>query len=335
MSAIIKSLLLFALAVEPLLAETVVPLPQLNKPNFITAGEGWLCISEESSPVHLFRVEGNSIKFVTSFGTEGEGPGEFNWIHRLRIIGNSLEIPTAGRYARFDMNGKLIEEQKVLVTVLKNQLFQVGQNFFLKSYAREPRNLLTTISLYDSDFKLLKEIGKMEVIDFISRFNPAPDLLTLLADRDTVFICSSTARQSTVEFFDGQGNSLKRIDLPMKACPVTQSLKKMLIKPLREMCESEGEWIEFSKQIVFPDWTPGVKDIFIQGGQIICQGYQRRDDLAEYVLLDLSGKELKRSYHRYFDRDPNGCKYCFYQGRLYYLLDNADEEVWELHIEDI
>lgn len=334
MKVFIRFFQIFSLFVGTLLAETVLPLPQLNKPNFITAGEGWLCIAEESSPVHLFRIEGNSVKFAASFGREGQGPGEFNWIHRLRILEDGLEIPTKNRYYRFDFNGKLTEERKVLIPVLKNQIYKLGQVYAAKVYDWDQKHMVNTIAIYDSVFKLMKKIGKLEVKNWLSHYNPAPDLFSLTVVGDLVYICSSTARESTVETFDVHGNPLKKISLPLKSCPVTESLKEALIKPLRDMTESEEEWLEFSKRISFPDLTPGVKEIFIQEGQMICQSYRRRGELAEYAFFDLSGKELKRTLLKYFDRDPNGRMHCFHQGKLVYLVDNADQEVWELHIED-
>ncbi len=335
MRIIIRIFLSIILAVGPLMANMVVPLPQLNKPNFITAGEGWLCISEESSPIHLFRIERNSVKFIASFGRAGQGPGEFDWIHRLRILKDGLEIPTQGRYAHFDFTGNLLEERKLLLQVFKNQVYQIGPHFAARTFAWDQKHMVNTISLYDSDFKPLKEIGKIEVTDWMKQFNMAPDLLALLVDGESVIICSSTARESTVETFDSQGHSLRKISLPMKASPVTESLKESLIHSLRESYKSEAQWSEFSKKITFPVLTPGVKNVSLQEGQIICQSYQKRDNLAEYVIFDLSGKELKRTYLKYFDREPNGSQHCFYQGRLYYLIDNADKEVWELHIEDV
>lgn len=335
MKSSIRSLLIFFLLVGTLPAETVVPLPQLNKPNFITAGEGWLCIAEESSPVHLFRIEGDSMKYTTSFGREGLGPGEFNWIHRLRILKDGLEIPSHNRYLLFDFTGKLMEEQRASIQIFKNQMYRVGQNYVVKKVTYDPKILVSTISICDTDFRQLKEIAKSEVKDWMNRLNPAPDLCSLVVDGESVYVCLSTALENTVESFDLHGNSLKKIRLPLKSCPVTESLKEELIKPLRDRIESEAEWSEYSKRISFPEKTPGVKELFIQDGQIICQSYQRQDELAEYVFFDLSGKELKRAYIQYFDRDPNGCKHCFYRGKLYYLEDNADQEVWELHIEDV
>ncbi len=335
MKVFIRFFQIFILLVGTLLAETVLPLPQLNKPNFITAGEGWLCIAEGSSPVHLFRIEGDSVKLTASFGREGQGPGEFNWIHRLRILEDGLEIPTNNRYYQFDFNGKLTEERKVLIPVLKNQIYKNGQLYIAKVYDWDQKHMVNTISIFDSEIKPLKEIGKLEVKNWMSHFNPVSDLLSLTVDGNLVYVCSSTALESTVETFDVHGNSLRKIFLPLKACPVTESLKEAMIKPLHDKIESEEEWTEFSQRISFPDMTPGVKEIFIQDGQIICQSYQRRNELAEYVFFDLSGKELKRTYLKYFDRDPNGCKHCFHQGKLYYLVDNADQEVWELHIEDV
>lgn len=45
------------------------------------------------------------------------------------------------------------------------------------------------------------------------------------------------------------------------------------------------------------------------------------------------GRELRRMDLPFTGRLSNGILFCFYEGRYFYLRENPDEEVWELHVE--
>jgi hypothetical protein len=47
----------------------------------------------------------------------------------------------------------------------------------------------------------------------------------------------------------------------------------------------------------------------------------------------MQGRELRRLDLPFTGRLSNGILFSFYQGRYYYLRENPDEEVWELHVE--
>ena len=46
-----------------------------------TSGEGW------NDRVSVFTLEG---RFVTSFGSEGAGPGQFGWLYGLAVDSNGV-----------------------------------------------------------------------------------------------------------------------------------------------------------------------------------------------------------------------------------------------------
>ncbi|MCK7462161.1 MAG: hypothetical protein MZU84_08895 [Sphingobacterium sp.] len=53
--------------------------------------------------------------------------------------------------------------------------------------------------------------------------------------------------------------------------------------------------------------------------------------MVEFARFDEQGRELGRLDLPFTGRLSNGILFCFYQGRYYFLRENPDEEVWELH----
>jgi hypothetical protein len=71
------------------------------------------------------------------------------------------------------------------------------------------------------------------------------------------------------------------------------------------------------------------------------QTYKAKENKEEYVIMDLKGNIIKRVYIQKFDNvtltgKMLGTKlHTIYNDKLYYLVENEDEEEWELHVEEI
>jgi hypothetical protein len=143
----------------PLSAEMVARMPQVLRPFFITITAGRLYVVEDSSKVHIFNMDPKGVAFVKTFGQEGEGPGEFDFIHQIRVRKDHLEIPTLGKFARFSLDGLFIDEIKLPIRVFKNGIYQMGENYLARDYSFDNKESTTSIRLYNKDFKLISEIG--------------------------------------------------------------------------------------------------------------------------------------------------------------------------------
>jgi hypothetical protein len=92
---------------------------------------------------------------------------------------------------------------------------------------------------------------------------------------------------------------------------------------------------DFEKRLFFPDQTPGLDYFDVVEGKFVARTYKYHKDKVEFVVFDMEGRESRRLDLPFTGRSSNGALYCFYQGRYYYLLENIEEEVWELHAEKV
>ena len=88
---------------------------------------------------------------------------------------------------------------------------------------------------------------------------------------------------------------------------------------------------------------PPIRDILVKEGKIYVRTFITKDDKEKYHILDLKGKELKTVFlpkpmpASYITRLANRPVRFFdiANDRFYYIVENEDEEEWELHIEPI
>ncbi|MCK5220612.1 MAG: hypothetical protein KAR14_03455, partial [Candidatus Aminicenantes bacterium] len=104
-------------------------------------------------------------------------------------------------------------------------------------------------------------------------------------------------------------------------------------------------WENFKKIVKFTngDFLPVIQDMVIDNGLIYAKTNTLKDNKAEFIVLDLNGKIIKRIFlpapiemdvvSKIFSRPVRFYK--IYNGKYYYLKENIDEEMWELYKVDI
>jgi hypothetical protein len=321
-----------AIAAKPAPGELVAKLPQVQNPFFITMADGRLYVVENSSTAHLYTIGAKGVAFVKTFGREGQGPGEFDFMYRIRVLEDHLDISGSHKLARFSLNGEYIDEVKVPIGMFKGGIYRLGENYLAGDFQFDSKESTRTIRLYDKDFKLIREIGAHKEPMGFEKVNLVSDVFSPRVVGDQIHIGAS-GKESLVTVYDRNGIRQKEIRLPLEPIKMTAALKEAIIKPLREDRELRGGWAAFEKRIYLPDHTPGLDYFDVIDGKFVARTYKYRKDTVEFVLFDEQGRELRRIFLPHTGRLSNGILFCFYQGRYFHLRENVEEEVWELHSE--
>lgn len=314
-------------------AELVAKLPQVMNPFFLTIADGRVYIVENSVEVHIYTLGPQGVAFIKTFGREGQGPGEFDFIYTVRPFNDHLDIPGSYKLARFTLDGDYLSEVKVTVGVFKGGVYRFGDGYVARDLLLDKKGATTTICLYDKDFNLVKEIGARSVSEGPDKINLVSDYFAPRVVGDQLYVIDA-GRESVVGVYDRNGIRQKEVRLPLKPLKMTASLKEAVIKPLKETWPGPTRWEDFEKRLFFPDQTPGLDYFEVCDGKFVTRTYKYLQDLVEFVAFDLEGQELKRLDLPFTGRLSNGILFCFYQGRYYYLRENPDEEVFELHVEN-
>ncbi len=332
------SLLLFlfniASASGPESPDLVAKLPQVMNPFFITMADGRLYIVENSATAHLYTIGAKGVTFVKTFGREGQGPGEFDFMYLIRVFKDHLDIPGSYKLARFSLDGDYIGEVKLPIGAFKGGIYRLGENYVSKDYQHDSNGTTATIRLYDKNFKLIREIGALKDPLGIEKINLVADYYSPRVVGDQIFVISA-GKESIVTVYNRDGIRQREIRLPLEPVKMTAALREAIVKPLKENSELKAGWKEFEKRFYFPDRTPGLDYFDIVDGKFVTRTYNYRQDSVEFVIFDLQGRELQRLDLPYTGRLSNGVLFCFYQGRYFYLQEDSTGEAWELHSEKV
>ena len=319
---------------KPMAGELVAKMPQVMDPFYLTMAYGRIYVVENSSTANLYTIGSKEVAFVKTIGREGQGPGEFGFMYRIRVLEDHLDISGNRKLARFSLDGEYIDEVKVSIAMFKGGIYQIGENYLAGDFQYSANESTRTIRLYDKDFKLIREIGSHKDTMGREKLNLVSEIFSSRVVGDQIFVIAS-GEKSIVTIYDRNGIQQKEIRLPLEPIKITATLKEAIIKPLKENPELKARWNMFEERIYFPDKTPGLDYFDVVDGKFIARTYKYRKNSVEFVVSDQQGRELQRMFLPNTGRISNGILFCFYQGHFYYLLENIEEEAWELHSEKV
>jgi len=322
----------------PAAAELVAKLPQVMDPFFITIANGRMYIVENDVSAHIFTLGPGGVTFVKTFGREGQGPGEFDFIYTIRPFKDHLEVLGNKKLARFSLDGEYAGEVTFTFLVFKGAVYRLGDGYVARNLNFDEKGMATTLRLYDKDQRLVKEIGARSSSEGLNKINLVSDYFAARVAGDALYVIeASRDKPVAVTVYDRSGGEQRTIVLPLEPIPMTDALREAVIKPIKDgwSRSSPTPWTEYEKRLFFPDRAPGLDYFEVSDGKFLTRTWKYREDQVEFAAFDLQGRELWRKDLPFTGRLSNGTLFCFYQGRYYYLRENPDEEVWELHVEKV
>jgi hypothetical protein len=346
--AIVVIFILMGTSVFPALVAT---LPEIMKPISISVHGDEMFIME-GAVIHVYSLK--SKKMLRKFGKKGEGPGELMdtpfFLNKINFHNNSIVVETVLKLVYFDKTGKLQKEfKKKNVGAYLTTPF--GNNFVVTKVApgADNKTIYNAVCILDSEMNEVKELFRQE---HTQQGTPPNLKINLLMEfpvfriaGDKVFI-EEGVNGFIIQVYDGKGNKLNRIERKdLKKVSIPQSYKDKLIEKFKvdPIIKSQGgfEAIKNIVKFVFPETFPLIQNIEVSNDKLYVQTYNVKDGKNEYLIMDHNGKNMKRVWLPYFDNvsimgKVLGAKLnTIYEDKLYYLMENEDDEEWELYVEAI
>ena len=85
-------------------------------------------------------------------------------------------------------------------------------------------------------------------------------------------------------------------------------------------------------KVVFPEYFPPPYMFYVNTGRIYVFTWKEKNNSKELLVLDVKGNVQKKVFVPIADRDE---AVCFSGDRYYYLKENPDKEMIELHMVEI
>jgi len=330
-------ILLVATSATFIHAKKLASIPDLLKPFMLRADQRFIYISDDYGvKIH----SADTFALQRRIGKYGEGPVEF-------IISPRIQLLPSGRIFLNDIikcvlsepGGNIIFEKKSQTPF--SDLKTIGDNFVMSYHSYISNQLYDEINILDHNFKVVKNLYKKkkapptDLGKVISNFKLVDNIVITACYDDKIFLARGE-EGFYYEIFDSKGNKLSSVNKPYKKLSISKEDKEILIEQFKQRSWMQSRWTTFNKYVkdynsLFPGYYPAMQDFFVIEGNVYIKTYNRKNDLEEYVILDLKGNiraEVflpKASYNLF----------TFTNERFYYLVDNDDEETWELYSEEI
>ncbi|MCP5106740.1 MAG: hypothetical protein GY950_25370 [bacterium] len=327
-------LLMLVLFMVPVKAEKVATLHEIMKPDMITMGDDRLYITERTS-IYIYSLKDYSL--IKKFGKEGEGPKEFQIVPLgppmlAYPYKGKIYVSSNAKISTFTGNGEFIKESKILP-------FQVyrpaGDNKFVFTATSpgEKNQTYLSVNLADENFQKIKElyVSDMTVGQTFSMSFPFSSF-QFVAYKNRVYVVAGK-EGFAIAVYDLKGTELYRVKKEEEQINVPSDYKKKTLDWFQKDPGYKQGWEYFKTRISFKDQYPAIQDMEVTDDMIYVLTYKQREGKTECIVMDLKGNEKKRLYvdvPEIVGMDFYA-KYGFYKKHYYTLVENADEETWELN----
>jgi len=312
-------------------------LDELTNPAMIEINGNELYVLDDVE-VYVYSLQ--DYGFLRKFGKKGEGPGELlpqpdlpitMQVHKKYVLLNSLN-----KMIYFSKTGEMIKEKKI--PFLTFQIIPFGKNYAASKFTRNSQGgSQVSVLLFNDEFKEIKKLYETELLnDFRKRKVVFPLFDTFIqCSSDQLFVVDQQS-DFEIQRFDLEGNRLTPIKHSYQKIKVTETFKK-----------KSWEWLQlqpvfktlpdaFKQMLYFPDYLPDIRNFLVKDKKIYAQTYKIKEKLSQFFIMDLNGSMPKTAFLPGADKErlrPNpAVTYAFKDNKYYYLVENFDEEEWELHM---
>lgn len=318
-------------------ADKAATFPHLKNPFFIHADESRLYITDGHT---ISIISLTDYKLLETFGKAGEGPKEFK-VNPYRSAGSvviaiqpdDIFVNSLGKVSYFTKKGEFIKETRTNSRSIRFQ--PLGKQFAGEGFVQEGNTRYSIRNIYDSNFKIGKELYRRKSFaqqegDINPFFFVSP---IMIVSNNRVFI--NGAQELEIHIFDTSGQKVRTLRHDQDKVVMTGEHKEKIHNWFRTYRGSKRLYQYVKDRFTFPGYFPGVRDFKVADQKVYVLTYKREGEKSGFVIFDTKGKLLKKVLVPLAEKDEFlYYPYTIQGGKLYQLIDNAEEE-WELHVTGI
>jgi hypothetical protein len=317
-------LICFSFALS-LFGERITTFPQLSNPELIRVGENLICINEGAV---LFLYDLNDFKLLKKFGRRGEGPGEFSSDLDINILKEKIMIESQGKLSFYSLKGDLIKEMR---RSPKYRRLKILEDRYVASSGILSKDVYHNVAkILDADFNELKTFYHDEAMYHQKKqgTNYASTWDFDVSEKKCFIVGSSDFK---IDVFNKNGDSLYTISPPYKRVKFPQEFIDAWFKRIKR--RRGMNFYEYAKKKVrWPEFFPAIRDLMVDNGHVYVITWRKKEQEHEFFIFDLEGKLVKKTFIPLQDYDEGVAlfPYSLKNNYVYQLIDNEEEEVWEL-----
>lgn len=341
-------LLLFTVILFP---SKVIPLPDVFNPDSILVADNEIYITAFPD---IYIYSHKDFKLKKKFGKRGEGPQEFRRFAFLSVRPDYLFVGDRNKVLYFTRDGKYLKEMNTR-SIINWGAVPLGDGFVGKSRLSENNLQFDTLNIYDPGLNKVREVCRYEFFYQESGGGKKCHAVEIRGIHFQVHdekIFFKTGEDFIIDVFDQSGKKINTLKHDYKRIKFSDADKKRFedyfktTRPWKQMYD-----LRFKKEITFPGYFPAIQTFVAADKKLYILTYETKDKdkKSKFVILDIEGKLIKEVFvpfdqseqwfHyslakalRYVSQHPT---FSIKNGKMYQLIENEEEECWELHINDI
>lgn len=241
------------------------------------------CLNETSNKDFIFKFDKNG-KFITSFGTKGQGPGELNRPYHLELNHQGQIVVTdylARKLLFYDKQGDFIKALANNLMAISTHSLSNGKYLIWYQITGESTDeyiVQTPLSLRNSSLEEIKELDRYKLPNYrvTGKRRGTDPLFSWAISKRYIFIANEI-RNYEIWVFDLEGNLVRKIRKPYNPVSVTDEYK-----------EERLNGIKFKKMkdaTFFPENFPPFQGIFADDtDRLYVMTYEKDADKGEYIF---------------------------------------------------
>lgn len=332
----ISFLLIFLFVLTSLVYnEKVATLEEIINPQIIMLDKDQVFITQGAK---IFIYSLKDIKVQKTFGRRGDGLGEFKLIPHLDGLRIELNIRpgfifvySMGKISYFSREGKFKKELRVNPGRVRS-LSPLGKHFVGMEQALEDGIRYLTTNIYDPDIKKIKEVYRLKSrLQKNNKFSPLGLRTSAFQVYDNkIFVENNT--EGIINAYDKKGDKLFSLNLNKKCEKIKITGDKK--QGYHDYFKRQYKILE--TRLEFPEYFPAIRNYWVADKKIYVRTYKNKDGNSQFILFGLGGKFLRKVYLTIVDKNINNpYPFSIYNGKIYQLIANEENERWELHVTDI
>jgi hypothetical protein len=305
-------------------AGKICDLSEVMRPTqIVIAGDSLIVCCQKSIRMYSLTEK----KFIRFIGQLGQGPGEFEEEPKVYFKPPAqLLVKSGTRIMTFSTRGDLVHERRIPFMAASLKPFAENYAASVFNFTQKDRKYLYITALYDSQFRLIKELHRYVLPNPRKRIEVVYFKHDFCVYGDKIFVSKPEPGKGGLGFdvFDKSGNKLYSIHKNFARTRIPGDYISRKIAEIRE--EKKAFWHLLKDTLYFPEYYPAMRDFTISDDNIYIKTWVVKRDAAEFMVMDLKGNVLKRVYL------PEAQQlYTIKNHTYYYLKENTAEEIWQLH----
>jgi len=316
-------------------AEKIAVFPDLNRPRSIIIDHDRMFIPD-CPEIYIYSIK--DFKLIKKFGRAGAGPGEFRptVIHfKINVQPDYIFVNSTHKVSYFTKEGKMIREMNA--GGIGHGFSAFGDRLVGIKEIREGNTDWTTLTLFDSHLKPLKELSRIRFAIDEKEVKVLQSSRIVKASKDKIFIVMSPDFE--IKIFDYNGKLLHIIKRENQEdrVKVNESHKKAVHEYLKLRWRG---YPGIKDRLVFPEYLPAIWGLKYhcreENEELYVLSRKTRENKNECFVFNIQGKLLKKIYLPLKEKNVNSLfPFDIKDGKLYQLIENEDTENYELFVTEI